>query len=307
MDESVASTTALVVSLMRALHTRTEPQPILNDPWGDTLVPGAVIEAIQQRIDATTPENSRVSEKEAPGQRVDSWLRSNPAFGNVILRSRYTEDALQAAIARGVKQYVLIGAGFDSYALRIPAEAGHIDIYEIDHPATQLLKKQRLTECNVPVKDSVHFLAADLARERLSAVLSRSSFKSTEPAFFSWLGVTMYLTREANMLSLGDIASCGAPGSELVFSYIDQALFTASATPESNAFDELQQSVASMGEPFLSGFDPAALEHDLRGVGLELEENLDDHQLLERYDRPGLSGLRTGDRSRIARAKLLKG
>jgi O-methyltransferase involved in polyketide biosynthesis len=117
----------------------------------------------------------------------------------------------------------------------------------------------------------------------------------------------MYLTREANLLSLGDIASCGAPGSELIFTYIDQALFSADATPETAAFDQLKESVASMGEPFLSGFDPAALEHDLRGVGLELEENLDDHQLLERYDRSGVNGLRTGGRSRIARAKLLNG
>jgi methyltransferase (TIGR00027 family) len=307
MNESVASATALVVSLMRALHTRADPQPILDDPWGDILVPGSVIEAIQQRIDSTAPENSRVSEKEPSGQRVDSWLRTSPAFANVILRSRYTEDALQAAIERGVKQYVLIGAGFDSYALRIPAEAGQIDIYEIDHPATQSLKKQRLAECDVPVKDSVHFLAADLARERLSEVLSRSLFKPTEPAFFSWLGVTMYLTREANMLSLRDIALCGAPGSELVFTYIDQELFTTSTTPESGAFEEIQKSVASMGEPFLSGFDPTAIEQDLRGIGLELEENLDDRQLLERYDRPGVNGLQAGARSRTARATIVKG
>jgi O-methyltransferase involved in polyketide biosynthesis len=84
MNESVASATALVVSLMRALHTRADPQPILDDPWGDILVPGSVIETIRQRIDSTAPENSRVSEKDPTEQRVDSWLRICRRSGSAL-------------------------------------------------------------------------------------------------------------------------------------------------------------------------------------------------------------------------------
>ncbi len=302
MQDLVASRTALGTSLMRALHTRIDPQPIINDPWGDRLVPDLVIEAIRQRALSVMPDDSRGEAEAASESIVDAWLRSNPAYANVIIRSRYTEDALQVAIARGVRQYVVIGAGFDSYALRRPAGAQHVAIFEIDHPSTQSLKKERLGECGISLSDSVHFLSADLARDSLYTVLSRSVFKSNEPAFFSWLGVTMYLTREANFASLNAIAHCGAPGSELVFTYLDEEVFR--STSASDPFAELQRSVTSMGEPFLSGFDPKALAEELLNVGFELAEDLDDIQVGERYDPTGVNGLRPSKRSRIAKARV---
>src|SRR6185437_16545034 len=135
----------------------------------------------------------------------------------VIIRSRYAEDALKAAAQRGTRQYVLIGAGFDSFVLRRPAFANGIEIFEIDHPATQALKIERIRACGITLPASVHFIAADLASETLASALARSSFRGGEPAFFSWLGVTVYLTREANMATLRAVASSSAAGSELVF------------------------------------------------------------------------------------------
>lgn len=304
MQDLVASRTALGTSLMRALHTRADPQPIIDDPWGDRLVPELAIEAIRQRALAGMSVDSRAEAEAAPESIVDAWLRSNPAYANVINRSRYTEDALHAAIARGTRQYVLIGAGFDSYVLRRPAEAQHVEIFEIDHPATQSLKKERLAECAISLPSSVHFLSADLAKESLDAVLAGSAFRSNEPAFFSWLGVTMYLSREANLESLRAIAHCGARGSELIFTYLDEEVFRSTSESASGPFAELQRSVTSMGEPFLSGFDPKALAAELLNVGFELAEDLDDIQVYERYDPIGANGLRPSTRSRIARARV---
>jgi methyltransferase (TIGR00027 family) len=250
--------------------------------------------------------NSRAEARAESESIVDAWLRANPAYANVIIRSRYTEDALHAVIARGVRQYILIGAGFDSYALRRPAEAQHVEIFEIDHPATQSFKKERLAECAISLPGSVHFLSADLAKESLDTVLSRSAFRSNEPAFFSWLGVTMYLTREANLASLSAIAHCGAPGSELVFTYLDEEVFRSTSESALGSFAELQRSVTSMGEPFLSGFDPKALAEELLNVGFILAEDLDDIQVDERYDPTGTNGLRPSTRSRIARARVAK-
>jgi methyltransferase (TIGR00027 family) len=250
--------------------------------------------------------NSRAEARAESESIVDAWLRANPAYANVIIRSRYTEDALHAAIARGVRQYILIGAGLDSYALRRPAEAQHVEIFEIDHPATQSFKKERLAECAIFLPGSVHFLSADLAKESLDTVLSRSAFRSNEPAFFSWLGVTMYLTREANLASLSAIAHCGAPGSELVFTYLDEEVFRSTSESASGSFAELQRSVTSMGEPFLSGFDPKALAEELLNVGFILAEDLDDIQVDERYDPTDTNGLRPSTRSRIARARVAK-
>ena len=154
------------------------------------------------------------------------------------------------------------------------------------------------------IRNSVHFLAADLANESLDVVLSHSAFKSAESAFFSWLGVTMYLTREANLATLRAIARCAAPGSELVFTYIDQAAFLHALETPSGPFSELKRSVAAIGEPFVSGFDPKTLAQDLIGVGLELTEDLVDSDVVARYDPRGVNKLRPATHSHIARARV---
>ena len=133
--------------------------------------------------------SSDASAADLPTQAsADAAIRAHPAFPNVVLRARYTEDALHSAIRRGVNQYVILGAGFDSYALRVPSEYQDLQVFEIDHPATQALKQQSIAECDMQLTNSVHFLAADLAREELGDVLDRSAFDASQPAFFSWLG-----------------------------------------------------------------------------------------------------------------------
>ena len=299
MREATPSSTALVVSLMRAVHTRTAPLPLINDPWGDQLIPESMIALIGQSLFA----DSGADRDAAAPVDVDAVLRASPANANVVLRSRYTEDALQDAVARGVSQYVLIGAGMDSYALRVPAGAEHVRIFEVDHPATQAFKKQRIAECGISLPDSVHFLAADLSERALGSVLQDSPFDSSQPTFFSLLGVTMYLSAEANRATMHEIATCGAPGSELVFTYIDQSMFSAPVTVENASFKDMQGQVSSQGEPFVSGFDPSSLGRNLESVGLHLEEDLSDLDLIARFDPGGVNGLASVHQSRIARAK----
>ncbi len=298
MKETNASTTALVVALIRATHTRTAARPLIDDAWADRLVPAATISAILQSI---LPGGERDSE--TTRAEVDALLRASPAYANVVIRTRYTEDALVAAIARGVTQYVIIGAGFDSYALRTPAGAEHLRIFEIDHPATQTLKTQRLQDCGIAVRDSVQFLPADLSKEPLGAALARSTFKPDELTFFALLGVTMYLSPADNRATMREIAKCGAAGSELVFTYIDEAVFSTGEESPPAAFTDIQKSVASVGEPFISGFDPASLAGNLQKVGLQLEEDLTDPELIARYDPTGENSLVSAPQSRIARAR----
>jgi len=304
MRPSTASKTALSTSLMRALHTRADTYPIINDPWGDRLVPESAREGVRQRaLSAAATSEDSIAEASSDAI-IDAWLRASPAYATVVTRSRYAEDALHLAVARGVRQYVLIGAGFDSYALRTPMEARHIDIYDVDHPATQTFKRQRIEECGLSLRNSVYFVAADLSTESLASVLAKSPFDSTKPAFFSWLGVTMYLSREANLVSLLAIAQSSAPGSELVFTYLDTEAFRAEPDSAPKALSVIRRSVASIGEPFLSAFDPRTLADDLRGVGFELEEDLDDFQLVDRYDPRGLNGLKAAKLSHIAHARM---
>lgn len=173
------------------------------------------------------------------------WMRAHGRvlpYANVVVRSWYTENALLAAIEEGTNQYVLIGAGFDSYVCRKPAEAKNLEIYEIDHPATQYLKIERMQSCGVLPNDMPNFISANLGEESLASALSRSNFDPNEPAFLSWLGVTMYLSREANMSTLESIASYCAPGSLLVFSYVHQSIIENLPTAEwAYVMDTLQQ------------------------------------------------------------------
>jgi methyltransferase (TIGR00027 family) len=238
----------------------------------------------------------------APGSILDNFLLANVAYPGVVIRSRYTEDALREATNRGTRQYVLIGAGFDSFALRRPAFSEALEIFEMDHPATQAFKIQRIKECGISLPPSVHFVAADLAKEDLAAVLARTSFRRNEPAFFSWLGVTVYLTREANLATLRAVANVGAPGSELVFTYVDQIEFASGGSrslrdPNANA-------VAMMGEPYVSGFHPKEIANDLMDAGLELVEDLDGQKMSERYIRTRANALQPPASMHIALARV---
>src|SRR5262249_37695588 len=155
-----------------------------------------------------------------------------------------------------VRQYVLLGAGFDSFILRQPAFAHDLDVFEIDHPASQAMKRRRLEECAVHVPPNVRFVPADLSAESLESVLARCGFSRATPAFFSWLGVTIYLSREANLATLRGIAASSAAGSEVVFTYIDQRALDSRRSPELEA---MRARRATLGEPWISGFHPSAL------------------------------------------------
>jgi methyltransferase (TIGR00027 family) len=300
MEGLAVSKTALATSLMRAAHTRLDPNPLINDPWGDRLVPESARDMFREAALAGMSADALKMAMASPDSIIDESLLRSRAYANVITRTRFAEDALQLAMTQGIRQYVLIGAGFDSFALRRPAFAVDLQIFEIDFPATQSLKIARIAECGLTLPDSLHYIAADLSQETVAAALSRSPFRSQDLTFFSWLGVTMYLTREANLGTLKSIASCTPAGSELVFTYFDERLFRA----QSESFRDMEKRVAAMGEPFLSGFNPATLARDLEVCGLLLLEDLNGSEIAAKYDRMGESGLGQSDFSHIALARV---
>ena len=285
---------------MRAAHTRRDPHPLIDDPWGDRLVPESAREMIRASALALLSDDARKRALASPDEMLDEWLMQSRPYANVITRTRYAEDALKDAVTQGAGQYVLIGAGFDSFALRLPKSAANLRIFEIDFPATQTLKIERIDACGITMPDTVHFIAADLSQESIAAALARSTFQTNRLTFFSWLGVTMYLTREANLSTLRSIASCSPAGSQVVFTYFDERLFQA----QSESFRELQQRVAAIGEPFLSGFDPAEIAEILAACGLDLIEDLNGNEVAARYDRDGKLGLGQSVFSHIALARV---
>jgi methyltransferase (TIGR00027 family) len=162
----------------------------------------------------------------------------------VAARSRYAEEELALGVRRGVCQYVILGAGLDTFGYRNPHQ-GVLHVFEVDHPATQTWKRGRLEEAGITLPYDLTFVSIDFETETLAEELSDAGYDSGKCTFFSWLGVTEYLTTEAVMTTLRFIAS-GPVGSGIVFDYM---LSPSVLNPEQRArFDALAQRVASAGE-----------------------------------------------------------
>src|SRR5262245_39115812 len=135
------------------------------------------------------------------------------------VRSRIAEDALSEAVERGIRQIVILGAGLDTFGLRSPHGARQVRIYEVDHPATQAWKRQRLAEAQLAIPPGLHFVPVDFERDDLGKALSGAGFQQNSPAFFTWLGVVPYLTLDAIHSTLDYMASI--QNSEVVFDYME--------------------------------------------------------------------------------------
>jgi methyltransferase (TIGR00027 family) len=276
MDAARASVTALATSLIRAVHTRRDEPRLFDDPYGDRLVSDAERSLILQRLlltlaPARREEIERVGASD-PSGALDLALRETPGYVGVVVRVRYTEEHLAAAIERGVRQYVLVGAGLDTFVLRRPDLASRLEVFELDHAATQDTKRVRMARAGLTAPDNLHFVATDFETETVAEALSRSSYRRGEAAFFAWLGVTPYLSREANLATLRSMATASAAGSEVVFDYIEQAALEASgASAEAKRMVEERKGTS---EPYVSGFEPQCLAEDLRAVQMELLQDL---------------------------------
>jgi methyltransferase (TIGR00027 family) len=208
------------------------------------------------------------------------------------VRSRYTEDRLAEAVARGVTQYVILGAGLDSFAYRRDP-AGGIRVFEVDHPGTQKWKQERLREAGIALPGMVTFVPVDFEADVLSDALTEAGFDPSRPAFVSWLGVTMYLTREAIAGTLAEIGGF-IPGTEIV---LDSILPPELRDATGQAYAEGVSPVAAEhGEPWLSVFGPDDLSALLEEHGFGLVEHASpsgavDAGLWERTDALRPAGL----------------
>jgi methyltransferase (TIGR00027 family) len=305
MDAARASVTALATSLIRAVHTRCDDPRLFDDPYGDRLVSDDERSLILQRLLLTlAPSRRELIGQLAtanPGGALNLALRETPGYVGVVVRVCYTEDHLAAAIERGVRQYVLVGAGLDTFALRRPDLVSKLEIFELDHAATQGMKRDRLARAGLTPPANLHFVATDFEKESVADALSRSPYRAGDAAFFAWLGVTPYLTREANLGTLRSMASCSAAGSEVVFDYIEQsALDAAHASAEAKRMVEERKSTS---EPYVSGFDPERLAAELGAVRMQLIQDLAPQDIERRYCSGRADGLRFTAPGHLVRAR----
>jgi methyltransferase (TIGR00027 family) len=188
----------------------------------------------------------------------------------MITRSRYTEDHLAEAVRRGIGQCVLLGAGLDSFAYRSPL-VDRLRVFEVDHPATQAWKRQRLAAARIAVPSAVTFVPVDFRVDSLSDRLVEEGFDRSQPAFVSWLGVTQYLTAEAIGTTLDAIGGF-AGGTELVIEYLlPGEMRDASGRALADFF---MPRTAAFGEPWLTFFTPTGIGELLAARGLVVTEDV---------------------------------
>jgi len=178
-------------------------------------------------------------------------------------RSRYTEDRLAEAAARGITQYVILGAGLDSFAYRRSTPSS-LQVFEVDHPATQEWKRGQLTRAGIPIPDGTAFVPADFEHGQLAARLCGAGFDPARPALVSWLGVTMYLTQPAISQTLAELGTF-APGTELITDYMLPAGLR-DQDGQSYA-DQVAPIAAQRGEPWLTCLTPDEMSAQLAANG----------------------------------------
>jgi methyltransferase (TIGR00027 family) len=257
-----ASRTALATAYMRAAHQMLDSKPLLLE---DAFAVQLLGKDAAQRINEAT---------EGYQTPVARALRSH-----VVLRSRYTEDQLLMAVQRGISQYVIVGAGFDTFSIRQPKWASDLVVIEVDHPGTQALKRSRIAEARLSVPENVKFVEIDFENETLEEGLRRNGISTVQKTFFSWLGVTMYLTEEAIDKTLRSIARWPI-GSQVVLTFAQP--LTTSPVLRAVAV-HLAEQVESIGEPFISYFEPETLKSKLVAAGFTGVELLSPSEALTRY------------------------
>ncbi len=270
MKEEEASRTSDNSAAMRAIHLTRDGEPkIFSDPYA--------IRLTSRRWQVII--GNRFLHWLFTRDFLYGWIR--PVVGDVVARARYAEEQLELAIREGVSQYVLLGAGLDSFALRRPKWADSVTMFEIDHPATQQLKKRRIAEIRIPLPKNHFFLPVDFHQESLADALAKSCFSAEVPAFFSWLGTVVYIEKSAVLKTFADIASCAAKGSKIVFNYCDPEPFEGKTA--SVAFSRLMKAARRRGEPMITGFHHEELRRDLQSLGFQVAEKLSPEDIRRRY------------------------
>ncbi len=262
--------TAVRVALWRALHAQLDAPPhVLEDEVGLALV--APEESWRQRPDMD-PQGTR-------GFRA-----------HIVARARFIEDLVAEQAARGIMQYLLLGAGLDTFAQRRPQLASRLRIFEVDRPGPQEWKRRRLIELGFGVPEWLRLVPVDFEAGQSSwTQLAAAGFDARRPAVVASTGVSMYLTRDANLTTLRQIAAL-APGSTLAMTFMLPLELL--APDERPRYQAVQHAARASGTPFISFFAPSEIVALAREAGFKEATHVSTADLTERYFAARADGLR---------------
>jgi methyltransferase (TIGR00027 family) len=294
LESGQPSRTALAAAAHRAAHQVLEGGAIFTD-------------RLAIRILGLDAETVAREAREHPSRRLMRLF--------IAVRTRFAEDALAAARERGVSQVVILGAGLDTYAYRTPLPAAdrraesavgggnapRMRIFEVDHPATQAWKRERLAAAGIEPPDNLIFAPIDFERQTLAEGLAWAGFDPAQQAFFTWLGVVPYLTEEAVWLTLSYIGRLSM--AHVVFDYSDPP---ESLSPAARlAYRRRAARVSALGEAWLTHFEPPRLHARLAELGFAEIEDLGPAQIRARYF-PGGAGSGSENGGHVLRASTVR-
>lgn len=265
-----SSKTAFRAAISRAAHQLLDSPVVFEDPIALRIIGAENVALIH-----------------AGGWQFESKM-ARRLRGFFAARSRFAEDELNGAIKRGVRQYVILGAGLDTFAFRNPYGAEKLRVFEVDHPDTQSWKRQQLTAAKLAVPAALTYVPVNFEIESLDVKLREAGFRATEPAFFSWLGVSMYLTPDTVMETLKFVASVSASGGGIVFDYITP-LDRLGIHQRLRAF-VLNTWLRAIGEPWKSHFTPEAMMRSLKLMDFTTIEDMGTDQIDARYFKKRVNG-----------------
>ncbi len=266
-----ASITALMSSFGRAFHAENEEHPVFADYLAKGLMTEEEYAAVGSYIigGARFFEPETDPEKQEPRELLRRLVNVHIA-PSPLCRAVYTEQALKAAALTGTGQYVILGAGLDTFAFREKEFSSKHRVFEVDHPLTHADKKERIARAGWTIPANLTFVPVDFAKDSLTERLIAYGFDPSAKSFFSWLGVTYYLSEEAIGKTLAELSSLCADGSALVFDYPDENFFDAAERRVQNTI----MMAKAGGEPMQSSFSYSELEWLLKKYGFMIYELL---------------------------------
>jgi len=283
MEADQPSITAIAAARLRAAHLLWgDPPRIFEDTFALRLSGCESEAALRTQLDLIDARTARHGTPEL----AEAMRRYMTA--TVITRSRYVEDEVEQAIRRGISQYVILGAGLDSFAYRRFDLATVLRVFEVDHPASQVWKRSRMQEAEIEPPSNMTLVPVDFEQQCLLASLRLIGYRTDVPGIFSWLGVTTYLTCSAIFDTLQTIAQLAA-GTEIILGYL---------VPEKLMDEEARKILAMLkafaarcGEPFRTFFEPTRLRAELRNLGFTRISNLSPDEAGARYCKGRIDGL----------------
>jgi methyltransferase (TIGR00027 family) len=282
LEAGQPSRTARGAALQRAAHQLLETPRVFDDPLALRVFGAQGVAWLGRNLDRYRTAGARAMR----------------AF--LVMRSRYAEDELARAVAGGVRQYVVLGAGLDTFAYRNP-HGSRLRVFEVDHPSTQLWKRSQLLEQSIDIPRSVTFAPVDFEGQTLAEGLKAAGFRADRPAYFSWLGVVVYLSKAAVAETLRFIAARPA-GSQVVFDFAPPS--DSLSEPERASRAASAARVAKGGEPWINYDNPEPLADELRAAGFASAQYLGAEKMNERYFRDRADGFRLHGSGQMMNAQV---